>query len=654
MADLTFKANLLPNTDLGKALGSENQRWNIYGKFAHTPNNTTTFLRGDNTFSNILTGNIYTKGYYMDQANPDSTETHKANIHLWGDVVAFTYRNSDNTYLGDAFYYNINNGDITAKHEVYITNGNLSVGTAEETTNQRRITLNSGSGDLILFSNASATGYRGLWVNAHGTGAGKNIILIDTNNNAAFTGNADTATKLSNTPNNTTTFLRGDNTWTNKLNNSLHLYAQTYGNTTTDMKSGVAGLFSWGDKGPQITFDTTQNPGDAQAGALIYTDNDAAGTGVSWHFVSNQPDWNVNSKRFVAKTSVTIGENLPNTSYNFYLNGSGYLNNGYFYIGAGGGLLNGAATNGGINSIRMGDDVWLGDCNASGIMGMKSTGTNCGFYFYNNNGTQIGQLYANGSNIISNKSLQFNSGNGVGIYYSGTKANYRMIRFIDNTGDTYGNGISIGGGGPTIIGGGESANAAADALGTGGSEVMYICNDGAIEFFPNLQNGWTTSYRNWIDTSGYYHGIKVYGAVWNDYAEYRKDNPEEKQAPGKCVREVGDGTLILTTKRLERGCEIISDTFGFAIGQDEENGYNTPIASNGRVLAYPYESIEEFSKHIGWPVCSGPDGTVSIMTEEEEEKYPSRIIGTISEIPTYKEWGTGKVKVNGRIWIRIR
>ena len=196
MADLTFKANLLPNSDLGKALGSENQRWNIYGKFAHTPNNTTTFLRGDNTFSNILTGNIYTKGYYMEQANSNSSVTNKAAIYIWGDIAAFSYRDSANNYLGDAFYYNINNGDITAKHEVYITNGNLSVGTAEETTNQRRITLNSGSGDLTLFSNASATGSRGLWVSAHGTGAGKNIITIDTNNNATFTGNASSATTL--------------------------------------------------------------------------------------------------------------------------------------------------------------------------------------------------------------------------------------------------------------------------------------------------------------------------------------------------------------------------------------------------------------------------------------------------------------------------
>jgi hypothetical protein len=42
------------------------------------------------------------------------------------------------------------------------------------------------------------------------------------------------------------------------------------------------------------------------------------------------------------------------------------------------------------------------------------------------------------------------------------------------------------------------------------------------------------------------------------------------------------------------------------------------------------------------------------MTEEEEEKYPSRIIGTISAVPDYEEWGTEKVKVNNRIWIKIK
>lgn len=163
-----------------------------------------------------------------------------------------------------------------------------------------------------------------------------------------------------------------------------------------------------------------------------------------------------------------------------------------------------------------------------------------------------------------------------------------------------------------------------------------VCNDNARLCYVDLTNG------------------GLYGAVWNDYAEYRKDNLNENQEPGRCVCELGDGSLALTTKRLERGCEIISDTFGFAIGKDQDNGYNTPIASSGRVLVYIYEGKEEAAKHIGWPVCSGPEGTVSIMTEEEEEKYPSRIIGTISEIPEYETWGTGNIKVNGRIWIRVR
>lgn len=102
---------------------------------------------------------------------------------------------------------------------------------------------------------------------------------------------------------------------------------------------------------------------------------------------------------------------------------------------------------------------------------------------------------------------------------------------------------------------------------------------------------------------------------------------------------------------MQRGCEIVSDTFGFAIGETDK--CKTPIVAAGRVLAYPYEDREEFRKHIGWPVCSGPNGTVSIMTEEEEKKYPSRIIGIISAIPDYETWGTGNVPVDGRIWIKV-
>ena len=103
---------------------------------------------------------------------------------------------------------------------------------------------------------------------------------------------------------------------------------------------------------------------------------------------------------------------------------------------------------------------------------------------------------------------------------------------------------------------------------------------------------------------------------------------------------------------MQPGAEIISDTFGFAIGQTEKA--QTPIATSGRVLAYPYESLEEFKNAIGRPVCSGPNGTVSIMTDEEYQKFGYCAIGTISAVPEYETWGENNVVVNNRVWIRVR
>lgn len=140
----------------------------------------------------------------------------------------------------------------------------------------------------------------------------------------------------------------------------------------------------------------------------------------------------------------------------------------------------------------------------------------------------------------------------------------------------------------------------------------------------------------------------LYGAVWNDYAEFREGDTIDA---GRCVVEVGDDTLITSTERMMPGANITSDTFGFAIGETEQA--KTPIAVSGRVLAYPYESREEFKKNIGRPVCSGPNGTVSIMTDEEYRDRGYCAIGTISAVPDYEKWGTGKVKVNGRVWIKV-
>ena len=139
----------------------------------------------------------------------------------------------------------------------------------------------------------------------------------------------------------------------------------------------------------------------------------------------------------------------------------------------------------------------------------------------------------------------------------------------------------------------------------------------------------------------------IHGTIQNDYAEFRESNEQIK--PGRVVIENGDDTLSLSNERLQPGANIVSDTYGFAIG--ETSRAQTPIAVSGRVLAYPYEPRDAFS--AGDAVCSGPNGTVSKMTREEIVMYPERIIGTVSAIPDYEIWGTDNVPVNGRIWIKV-
>lgn len=176
---------------------------------------------------------------------------------------------------------------------------------------------------------------------------------------------------------------------------------------------------------------------------------------------------------------------------------------------------------------------------------------------------------------------------------------------------------------------------------------VYIADDTSSKLYV-LGATTTGNTRIYRESSVYISGNVLYGAAWNDYAEYRKATINK---PGKCIVEKGDDTLIQSTARLQPGAAIISDTFGFAIGETDD--CKTPIAVSGRVLAYPYESREEFKKNIGRPVCSGPNGTVSIMTDEEYKEKGYLAIGTISAVPDYEEWGTGNVKVNDRVWIKI-
>ena len=152
-----------------------------------------------------------------------------------------------------------------------------------------------------------------------------------------------------------------------------------------------------------------------------------------------------------------------------------------------------------------------------------------------------------------------------------------------------------------------------------------------------------------LGPSGVYsNGTVLYGAAWNDYAEFRTQ--EETVEPGYCVASSNNGQVYKTTEKFQACDGIVSDTFGFAIGETDE--CKTPLAVAGRVLAYFHGNREDYN--AGDTVCAGPEGKVMKMTREEIREYPDRIVGIVSEIPEYETWGSGNVAVNNRIWIKIK
>ena len=148
-------------------------------------------------------------------------------------------------------------------------------------------------------------------------------------------------------------------------------------------------------------------------------------------------------------------------------------------------------------------------------------------------------------------------------------------------------------------------------------------------------------------------GDAVTGAVWNDYAECREADTID---PGYVLVETGDDSLTKSTERLSSFAGISSDTWGFSQGETDKA--KTPIAVAGRVLAYPYQDRNNYKP--GDCVCAAPGGTIDIMTREEVIQWPDRIVGTVSSVPEYEEWGDisdlnrPPVKINGRIWIKVR
>ena len=145
--------------------------------------------------------------------------------------------------------------------------------------------------------------------------------------------------------------------------------------------------------------------------------------------------------------------------------------------------------------------------------------------------------------------------------------------------------------------------------------------------------------QNGIYISG--NGV-LHGGAWNDYAERRLCISGDI---GNVVCEQGDGTLALSTEKLQPLPYVISDTYGMIIGPDGE-GYKA-IALSGKVLVKVNCEVK-----LGDVLCADKDGFATVMTRAEIANYPDRIIGIVSEIPTYDKWNN--VEINDRVWITIK
>lgn len=203
--------------------------------------------------------------------------------------------------------------------------------------------------------------------------------------------------------------------------NRLVIYGDTYGNDANYIKS--AGKMSYGDGGPQLVFSTRDNPDaiGAQSAALVYTDHDTIGAGVSLSFVTNQGD-----AYFIAPHIKALTAFQGNLAWSYITNKpttlSGFgITDAYTksqvdtiaakYLPLTGGTLTGqlkieaSALNGAYNGLRIGDDCYIGDCNFGNTIGLMGVGNNnAGMVKFGKGGMQFGY---NGLNHIASTTAQW-------------------------------------------------------------------------------------------------------------------------------------------------------------------------------------------------------------------------------------------------------
>jgi hypothetical protein len=155
----------------------------------------------------------------------------------------------------------------------------------------------------------------------------------------------------------------------------------------------------------------------------------------------------------------------------------------------------------------------------------------------------------------------------------------------------------------------------------------------------------TVKYKN-----GYFAGTlsasQVYGAVWNDIADFLDLDEEIEIEYGKVYFRSQDNKVTKTAKRGNIFIGIASDTFGFGIGR-KENKPQLPIAIGGWVLAHTDKVYP-----AGTPLIAGADGVLIKPKLFEKILFPERIVATFDREEKEEFWNEKEVK--GRHWVKVK
>lgn len=199
------------------------------------------------------------------------------------------------------------------------------------------------------------------------------------------------------------------------------------------------------------------------------------------------------------------------------------------------------------------------------------------------------------------------------IYYQGTKSNYRMIRFLDNTASTDGNGIIIGGAGYVGIGSGESGNQSYTGGGySAGSETLVLSSDGDIRLLPTQQDGYNVAYETLITTNGLWVG--------KDGNTTREMDIAVRSGAGtislwSAAAVAGDRGLWLTAHGSGGGYAVVcADTNNVSYLQGHRIGIKNTDAASGYGLSLyngQYNGVPEYGMFFGGTGTFGKFGDVS-------------------------------------------